>query len=147
MQKTSESQYITLKLSSHYAFLTTIVTPNKSYGFVETKEIKDSAQFNNDGYIANLDLSDFYNNKKGYDMVSACYNTWNYASIYAKTFAFENSVNYSVVRSGTRIPAKFEDLDSDGTVDVRFVAAIDSFDYGAARFTIEMFEQTFEVAR
>ena len=87
----------------HNVLQVPIVTPNKSYGFVETKEIKDKAQFNNDGYIANLDLSDFYNNKKGYDMVSACYNTWNYASIYAKTFAFENSVNYTVVRSGAMV--------------------------------------------
>ena len=101
----------------HNVLQVPIVTPNKSYGFVETKEIKDAAQFNNDGYISNLDLSDFYNNKKGYDMVSACYNTWNYASVYAKTFAFENSVNYSVVRSGTRLPVKFHDADSDGTVD------------------------------
>lgn len=114
----------------HNVLQVPIVTPNKTQGFAETKEIKDATQFENDGYISNLDLSKFYNNEKGYDVVSACYNTWNYASIYAKSFSFENSENYTVVRSGTGVSVDYYDSnDNDewnsgerlvvgGTVDV-----------------------------
>lgn len=74
-----------------------VVTSEDSAGFGGADDF--SNKIGTDGFISNFNLKECYSD----DIADACYHTWNYASIYERTFEFEDAEDYLVTKSGNSI--------------------------------------------
>ena len=68
------------------------------------------------GYISGLNLKDLSSGS----IADACYNTWNYSSIYDKTYGFETGADFVVVRGGTQVPVTYK---SGGSTEIDVIGS------------------------